>query len=103
MPAFSPAELAHLAHLARLTLAEDQIPRTAQQLERILGLFEGLQQIDTSAVGAVLASFPDLTLTPRPDVPTPSLPREAALAPSGRRASDYIAVPRVLKSTQEEG
>jgi len=103
MPAFSREELLHIARLARLMVPEEAVQHHVEQMESILGLFEGLRKIDTSAIGPVLASFTDLTLTPREDVPIPSLAREAALTPSGRREGDEIAVPRVLGGTVGEG
>lgn len=102
--ALSPDDLAHLAHLARLDIPPDALESYAGQLGNVLALFEGLRSVDTSAIEAVLASFPDLSLTPRPDLPVPSLPTDSALAPSARQDHEYLSVPRVLKGAAgEEG
>lgn len=101
-PALTAAELQHLALLARLEIPADQLPAYSAQLGQILALFEGLREVDTSDIGTVFASFSDLTLTPRPDDPIPSLDRDAALASSARRTGDYLTVPRVLGNAPAE-
>ncbi|MEO7994198.1 MAG: Asp-tRNA(Asn)/Glu-tRNA(Gln) amidotransferase subunit GatC [bacterium] len=101
MAQFDRDALRHLARLARLDLPDVALPHYAEQLEGIFGLFQGLVAVDTSAIGTVIASFDDLTLTPRPDTPRASLPRDAALAPSSRREGDCLAVPRVLTGAVE--
>ncbi|HYE76629.1 MAG TPA: Asp-tRNA(Asn)/Glu-tRNA(Gln) amidotransferase subunit GatC, partial [bacterium] len=83
---------------------EEHLPRYAAHLGQLLELFAAMQAVDTSGVGAVVATFEDLSLQPRPDLAAGSLPRDAALAPSQRREGDFIAVPRVLGgATLEEG
>ena len=101
MPALTPADIQHLARLARLDIPEAEQGRYATQLDRLLGLFESLKTVDTAAIGEVFASFADLEMTPRPDAPGPCLDLEAALSPSGRREGEFIAVPRVLAGAPE--
>jgi aspartyl-tRNA(Asn)/glutamyl-tRNA(Gln) amidotransferase subunit C len=103
MSTAASADLPHLARLARLELDPADLPHYAAQMEAILALFTALSAVDTSQMGEVLASFDDLALTPRPDVPVPCLPREAALGQSARREGDYIAVPRVLGGGEAAG
>lgn len=103
MDPLSPADLQHLTRLARLKVPDELLPQYAAQLGQILALFETMRTVDTSGVGTVLATFGDLTLDPRPDVPVPSLPRDRALAPSSRREGDFIAVPQVMGGAAVEG
>lgn len=43
-------KITHLAHLAGLKIAEDEIDSYAQQLSRILDLVEMMQKIDTEGI-----------------------------------------------------
>lgn len=96
-PAFGPEEVARIAHLARLSLTEDELQLFARQLAGILEYVEQLRQIDTAGVPPT--SHPlALTAPLRGDDVRPSLPRERALegAPEGDAAAGLFKVPRVL-------
>ena len=91
-------EVAHIANLAQIDVTASELDTFARQLTDILAYAATIQQADTSGIeteaSADVASLPEL----RPDAPTPSLNREAALAiaPDGRPASGLFRVPKVL-------
>lgn len=72
-------EVEHVARLARLRLAPDELEKMRQQLSNILEHFELLQQVDVSAVPPT-AQVTDTANIFRDDELRPSLPREQALA-----------------------
>lgn len=96
-PAFSPDDVARIAHLARLALTSDELQLFARQLAGILAYAEQLQEIDTNGVPPT--SHPlALTAALREDEVRPSLPRDEALAaaPEADTAAGLFKVPRVL-------
>lgn len=62
----SPEEVKKIAHLARLTLSEQEIAMYAPQLSRILDFIEHMNQVDTSKVEP-LAHPLDISQRLRPD------------------------------------
>lgn len=77
--ALTTEQVAHVAHLARLRLAPEELEKMREQLSNILGHFEMLQELDVSDVPPT-AQVTDLLNVMRADEVRPSLPREAALA-----------------------
>jgi aspartyl-tRNA(Asn)/glutamyl-tRNA(Gln) amidotransferase subunit C len=82
----------HVAKLARLTLAEDEIPRLVDELAAIVGHFDSLAAIDTSAVTETEGVGP-AEMTLRPDEPRTSLDRAVVLAEAPRADEDGFLVP----------
>lgn len=96
-PAFGPDDAARIAHLARLSITDDELQLFSRQLAGILDYVEQLRQVDTAGVPPT--SHPlALTAPLRNDDVRPSLPRERALdgAPDGDAAAGLFKVPRVL-------
>lgn len=62
----SPEEVKKIAHLARLTLSEQEIAMYAPQLSRILDFIEHMNQVDTANIEP-LAHPLDLIQRLRPD------------------------------------
>lgn len=85
-----------IAHLARLSVADEDVPRYAQELSGILSLMERMSQVDTSAVQP-LAHPLDETQRLRPDVVTETDRRSLYQrgAPSVR--DGLYLVPRVVE------
>jgi aspartyl-tRNA(Asn)/glutamyl-tRNA(Gln) amidotransferase subunit C len=71
-------QVQHVARLARLRLAPDELEKMREQLSNILDHFQMLQELDVSGVPAT-AQVTELQSVTRPDELRPSLPREAAL------------------------
>jgi aspartyl-tRNA(Asn)/glutamyl-tRNA(Gln) amidotransferase subunit C len=89
-------EVLHIAHLARMSLAEDEITRLSEQLSRLLDTFEVLQQVDTEGVPPTTQSV-TLQSVMREDGVVPSLPPDDVLANAPRREGDCFRVRPVLE------
>jgi aspartyl-tRNA(Asn)/glutamyl-tRNA(Gln) amidotransferase subunit C len=95
MPSLSRADVEHVAHLARLGLGEAELSRLQGELNHILDQYEILARLDTEHI-APTAQTIELENILREDIPTPSLPVEAALANAAARADGFIVVPRII-------
>ncbi|MFV0532336.1 MAG: Asp-tRNA(Asn)/Glu-tRNA(Gln) amidotransferase subunit GatC [Cumulibacter sp.] len=91
----SREEVAHLAHLARLEVTDEEIDTFAVQLESIL---ENVAKIaEVSDAGATPSSHNvSMTNVTRPDVVTASLDRDEVLAQAPAAEQDRFRVPRIL-------
>jgi len=89
-------EVRHVAHLARLDLAEDVLDTMAQQLDGILGYMETLNRVDTEGI-APTAHAVSLDTPLREDQRRPHLEREAALANAPQRDEESFLVPKVIR------
>ena len=95
------AEVARIAKLARIRLADTEIEPLAAQLSQIIGWFEQLSEVDTSEV-APMASVAATRLPMRDDRVTDGDCREAILgnAPAtspGAADRGFFAVPKVVE------
>src|SRR5258706_15769003 len=79
MPGLSRDDVAHVAHLARLGLTDDELARLEGQLNHILDQYAILAQLDTEAIPPTAQTI-ELENILRDDVARPSLPVEAVLA-----------------------
>ena len=96
MPEITREEVAHLAHLSRLALADEELDALAAQLDVILGAVAQIgEATDTADVPPQTHAVPVENVT-RPDVVTPSLPREDALAGAPAAEDGRFRVPRIL-------
>ena len=92
----SKQEVDRVAHLARLELSEEMAEKMAGQLNQVLDLFAKLNELDTTGVEPL--SHPGaLASVLREDVPTGSLPPEAALRNAPDAADGFFRVPRVIE------
>jgi aspartyl-tRNA(Asn)/glutamyl-tRNA(Gln) amidotransferase subunit C len=89
-------DIARIADLARLELPADEAARTLVQLNRVIGLIEALQAVDTTGV-APMTHAGDVVLRLRPDEVTE--PDRRADYQRGAPAVDHglYLVPRVLE------
>jgi aspartyl-tRNA(Asn)/glutamyl-tRNA(Gln) amidotransferase subunit C len=95
MPGLSRDDVAHVAHLARLGLTEDELARLEGQLNHILDQYAILAQLDTEAIPPTAQTI-ELENILRDDVARPSLPVEDVLANAPDREGDFIRVPPIL-------
>ncbi len=79
MAALSRADVAHVAHLARLGLTDDELTLLEGQLNHILDQYAKLAELDTEHIPPTAQTI-ELENILRDDVVTPSLPVEEALA-----------------------
>jgi aspartyl-tRNA(Asn)/glutamyl-tRNA(Gln) amidotransferase subunit C len=94
--ALTREQVLHIAHLARIRLAEGEIDRMAGQLSAILDHFETLQSVDTDGVEPTAYPLP-LRNVMREDESRPSLPRDAVLANAPETEDGYLRVRAVLE------
>ena len=95
MPGLSRDDVAHVAHLARLGLTDDELARLEGQLNHILDQYAILAQIDTEAIPPTAQTI-ELENILRDDVARPSLLVEDVLANAPDREGDFIRVPPIL-------
>jgi aspartyl-tRNA(Asn)/glutamyl-tRNA(Gln) amidotransferase subunit C len=95
-PKISTAEVAHVARLARLALAPDELERMRGELDRILTYVDMLKAVDVEGVEPTSHTVA-LTNVSRPDEPVPSLPRDTMLANAPDPAGELFRVPRIIE------
>ncbi len=93
--ALTRTDVVHVAHLARLGLAEDELARLEGQLNHILEQYAKLAELDTDDI-APTAQTIELESILRDDVARPSLDASTALANAPRRDGDFIVVPAII-------
>jgi aspartyl-tRNA(Asn)/glutamyl-tRNA(Gln) amidotransferase subunit C len=85
-------QVLHVARLARLELSEEEIERMATELSGILEHVDRISALDLDDV-APTSHVVALQNVLRPDEPTPSLEREAALANAPDASDGTFRVP----------
>ena len=90
--AISDDDVLHVARLARLTLSDDEVKRTAEQLSAILGHVDELRELDLTGVppSALALQMENVT---RPVEPRPSWPRDEVLADAPAVQDGMFRVP----------
>lgn len=91
----SLADVKKVATLARLELSPGDLTQMADQLNKILGYVDQLNEVDTEGLEPLAHPLP-LSNVFREDVPTPSLPVDAALQNAPNRLADFFGVPAVF-------
>jgi aspartyl-tRNA(Asn)/glutamyl-tRNA(Gln) amidotransferase subunit C len=99
MSAITRAEVAHLARLARLDLAEDELDHYAEQLDVILTSVARVSEVAADDIPPTSHPVPLVNVT-RPDVARPGLPREEVLAAAPAVEDDRFRVPRILEEEE---
>ncbi len=96
MSAISREEVSHLAMLARIDLAPDELDRMAGQLDVILDAVATVREVAGDDVPATSHPMP-LTNVTRPDEVRPSLSAEQALSGAPESEQQRFRVPRILE------
>ena len=86
----------HVAHLARITLSDDELEMFTRQLGDILEYVDKLAQVDTSGVEA-MEHTPHEENVLREDHVRASLTPDEALGQAPKKASDQFRVPKVVE------
>lgn len=94
--ALTRAQVEHVAHLARLSLSEDELERYREQLSAVLDYVEQLNKLDTASIPPTATVLP-LQAPLRADEPQPSLPTEEALANAPSRDGQFFRVHAILE------
>lgn len=97
----TPDEVRRIADLARLTLADEDVQRLADELGRILEYVSRLEELELDADAASGAECEPAAAAPagstlREDEPRPSLPREAVERAAPRMEQGFFIVPKVV-------
>jgi aspartyl-tRNA(Asn)/glutamyl-tRNA(Gln) amidotransferase subunit C len=85
-------QVLHVARLARLRLADEEVERMAGELSAILDHVERINELDLDGVEPT-SHVVDVENVLRADEPRPSLPREQALAPAPDATDEGFRVP----------
>ncbi|HET6505958.1 MAG TPA: Asp-tRNA(Asn)/Glu-tRNA(Gln) amidotransferase subunit GatC [Baekduia sp.] len=85
-------QVLHVARLSRLELSDDEVGRMATELSSVLGHIEKIGELDLDGV-APTSHVVEVENALRPDVATPCLPREVALAQAPAVQDDGFLVP----------
>ena len=92
----SREEVLHIALLARLGLADEEVARLSKQLSNILENFEILQQVDTTDIPPTAQSITLQNVVSADEV-APSLPSSEVLANAPQKEGDLFRVRAVLE------
>jgi aspartyl-tRNA(Asn)/glutamyl-tRNA(Gln) amidotransferase subunit C len=90
------AQVLHVAALARLKLAPDEVKRFQKELDSILEYMDLLSEADTTGVEPLHHPFP-MANAFRPDEARPGQGLNDALANAPQREESYIVVPKVIE------
>ncbi|GAA2973772.1 Asp-tRNA(Asn)/Glu-tRNA(Gln) amidotransferase subunit GatC [Lentilactobacillus parakefiri] len=91
----SEDQVKHVAELAKLKIADDQLPYFTTQLDQIIGLFETLSEVDTDGVEPT-SSVTDQINVMRDDIAENWHQRQALLDNAPDTADGYIRVPTII-------
>jgi aspartyl-tRNA(Asn)/glutamyl-tRNA(Gln) amidotransferase subunit C len=91
-PMIDRDEVLHVARLARLQLAEEEIEPLARELSAVLDHIAKIAELDLDGVPPT-SHVVEVTGALRADEPRPSLPREVALAQAPAVSGDGFSVP----------
>jgi aspartyl-tRNA(Asn)/glutamyl-tRNA(Gln) amidotransferase subunit C len=86
-------QVLHVARLARLALADEEVERMRLELSKVLDHIEKIGELDDLDGVAPTSHVVALENALREDEPRPSLPREAALASAPDPADGGFRVP----------
>jgi aspartyl-tRNA(Asn)/glutamyl-tRNA(Gln) amidotransferase subunit C len=85
-------QVLHVARLARLRLAEDEIDKMSSELSTVLDHIEKIGELDLEGVEPT-SHVIEIENVLRPDEPRPSWPRERALEEAADAAAGGFRVP----------
>ncbi len=89
-------EVRKVAHLARLTFSPEEEARLAEDLNRLLGYVEKLNELDTEGVPPTSHVLPMHNVF-RDDAVNPSLPQDELLANAPSKWRGFFRVPKVIE------
>ncbi|KRN75506.1 hypothetical protein IV73_GL000676 [Weissella kandleri] len=96
----TPEEVEHVASLAKLALTEADKEAFTRQLDKIFGLVDTLDEVDTTNVKPTY-TVTDLTTALRDDVAVPANETQKLLANAPETQENLIKVPAILNAEEE--
>lgn len=91
----SAADVAHVAHLARLKITDEELGRFTSQLGAVLDHAADVAALDASGVPPTAHPLPLVNVL-RPDEVRPGLDRDAVLERAPSVEDERFRVPRIL-------
>ncbi|WP_017729181.1 Asp-tRNA(Asn)/Glu-tRNA(Gln) amidotransferase subunit GatC [Halalkalibacterium ligniniphilum] len=95
MSRISIEQVKHVAHLARLSISEEEAKVFTEQLDAIIGFAEQLNELNTDGVEPT-SHVLDMKNVLREDVPAKGLPVEDVLKNAPDHEDGQIRVPSIL-------
>jgi aspartyl-tRNA(Asn)/glutamyl-tRNA(Gln) amidotransferase subunit C len=86
----------HIARLARIAVADDEVEDLAGELNSILAFVEQLLEVDVVGVEPMTSVMP-MTMKERPDVVTVGDIAEDVLRNAPARSGNFFMVPKVVE------
>ncbi|MFD2706873.1 Asp-tRNA(Asn)/Glu-tRNA(Gln) amidotransferase subunit GatC [Salibacterium lacus] len=96
MERISKDQVRHVAHLARLSITDEEVDTFTEQLDNIIEFAEQLNELDTDDVEPTTHVL-DIHNVLRKDEKRPSLDREEALKNAPDQEDGQVKVPSVLE------
>jgi aspartyl-tRNA(Asn)/glutamyl-tRNA(Gln) amidotransferase subunit C len=100
MATLSREDVAHVAHLARLGLTDDEVALLQGQLNHILDQYAVLAGLDTDGIPPTAQTIEVETIL-RDDVVVPGPTVDEALAGAPERSGDHLVVPAILGGSDD--
>jgi aspartyl-tRNA(Asn)/glutamyl-tRNA(Gln) amidotransferase subunit C len=97
MAALTPAQVAGIAHLARLSLTAEEAAAYGASLSRIITLVEELERVQTAGVEPMSHPLPGLQARLRPDEVTETDQHERYQQNAPQAEAGLYLVPRVIE------
>jgi aspartyl-tRNA(Asn)/glutamyl-tRNA(Gln) amidotransferase subunit C len=91
-----PAVVRRIAHLARIKVADADLPHLAAELNSILAFVEELDQVDIEGIEPMTSVMP-MRMQQRPDVVDDGEQAEAIVANAPSSEDSYFVVPKVIE------
>lgn len=87
----------HIAHLARLEFPGEEKVKIQDDMNKIIGFMETLQEVDTDGVEPLIFLSEEVNVL-REDVPETTITQAEALKNAPKKDSDYFRIPKVLNN-----
>jgi aspartyl-tRNA(Asn)/glutamyl-tRNA(Gln) amidotransferase subunit C len=100
MSRISRSEVEHIAHLARLSLSEQEVESMARDLDQILEYVDALRELDTAGIEPTAHAIP-LATPVRADEAMPAMDPGTAVANAPESVGTAFVVPKVIESEDE--
>ena len=91
-------DVLRVAKLARLSIAENDLPKIQEKFSAILDHFEFLSEVDTSNVEPLYHAVD--AMSPRPDVTEPAIARADLLKNAPEEFESCFKIPRVVGAAE---
>jgi aspartyl-tRNA(Asn)/glutamyl-tRNA(Gln) amidotransferase subunit C len=90
------AQVRHIAHLARIAVADEEVEQLRGEINAILGFVEQLSEVDVGSVEPMTSVMP-MVMKKRADVVTDGGDSDAVLKNAPAAERNYFLVPKVLE------